>query len=181
MEAREPFPRINESVPAASEHLGTGVRVEVMGSDPEQLAVPLDSMARVGGEVAPAPPSEMLKRVEAAIVFAPVNVTVAVAPLEPLLKMLTLQFCPAEPTVKFAKTDAIVAVPEQVAVPFDKVAVVGDMVAPSPPAVMASAAPPAIVFVPVKATVAVAPVKPLLKPLRLQVWPVDPAMDPPET
>jgi hypothetical protein len=157
------------------------VRVEVIGSVPEQLAVPLDSVANVGGEVAPTPPSVMLKRVELAIVFAPVKVTVAVAPVEPLLNMLTLQFCPGVPTVKFPTVVAIVAVPEQIAVPFDNVAVVGEMAEPPPPAVITSAVPSAIVFAPVKATVAVAPVKPLLKPLRLHVSPADPAIDPPET
>jgi hypothetical protein len=169
MVASELLPRLNESVPNAEEQLGTGVRVVAIGRVPEQVALPLDSVARVGGEVAPTPPSAILKRVELAIVFVPVKVTVAIAPLEPLLKVFTLQFCPAEPMVRFSTIEAIVAVPEQVAVPFDSVAAVGDEVAPSPPAVMATGVPPAIVLDPVKVTVAAVPVDPLLKLLRVQV------------
>lgn len=40
---------------------------------PEQVAVPLESVACVGGAVAPEPPEIMVSVVPAATVFAPVN------------------------------------------------------------------------------------------------------------
>ena len=156
--------------------MGTWVRVVLTNAVPEQTAEPFDSMAVVGGAVAFRPPVVMVSGVPLAIVLALVKATVAVAPLEPLLKPLILQVCPAVPTIGL-----IIAVPEQVAVPFDSVAVVGTEVAPVPPAVMTSGVPLAIVFALVKATVAVAPLEPLLKPLRLQVCPVVPVIVPPET
>jgi hypothetical protein len=75
----------------------------------------------------------------------------------------------------------IVAVPEQVAVPFESVAVVGGKEAPEPPAEIFSAVPLAIVFAPVRKIVAVAPVKPLLKPFTTQVFPAAPVIVPPDT
>jgi hypothetical protein len=45
---------------------------------------------------------------------------------------------------------------------------------------MLSGVPLAIVFVPVKATVALAPLEPLLKLLKVQVCPIVPVTDPPE-
>ena len=81
---------------------------------------------------------------------------------------------PGEPP----NTVEIVAVPEQVAVPLPKVAVVGAADAPDPREVITKAVPPAIVLVPVKATVAVA-VDELLKLERVQVWVAEPVMVPP--
>jgi len=75
----------------------------------------------------------------------------------------------------------MVAVPEQVAVPLDRVAVVGGAVAPVPAFVRSIGVPLAIVFVPVKVTVAVAPLEPLLKSLRVQVCPTVPVIVPPES
>jgi hypothetical protein len=71
------------------------------------------------------------------------------------------------------------AVPLQVAEPLLSVAVVGGVVAPYPDAVTVSCVPLAIAFVPVNGTVAVAPVTPL-KLDRLQVWPAEPLVVPPE-
>lgn len=71
------------------------------------------------------------------------------------------------------------AVPLHVAEPLLSVAVVGGVVPPEPEAVTVRWVPLAIVFVPVKATVAVAPVTPG-KLDRLQVWPVEPVIVPPE-
>ncbi len=71
------------------------------------------------------------------------------------------------------------AVPLHVAEPLLSVAVVGGVVPPVPEAVTVRWVPLAIVFLPVKVTVAVAPVTPL-KPDRLQVWPVEPEIVPPE-
>ena len=72
-----------------------------------------------------------------------------------------------------------VAVPLQVAEPLLSVAVVGGVVPPVPDAVTVRCVPLAIVFLLVKATVAVAPVTPV-KLDRLQVWPVEPVIVPPE-
>jgi hypothetical protein len=63
-----------------------------------------------------------------------------------------------------------VAVPEQLAVPFDAVAEDGALAKLFPKDVMVSAVPPEIVFVPVSATVAAAP----LVNVSTHVWPVDP-------
>jgi hypothetical protein len=65
----------------------------------------------------------------------------------------------------------MVAVPEQVAEPLENAAVVGGTVVLAPLVLMFSAVPLAIVFGfgPVKVTVAIAPVAPLLKPVKLQV------------
>ncbi len=71
-------------------------------------------------------------------------------------------------------TVTTVAVPEQVAEPFPAVALVDAEVLPDPAAVMTKAVPPAIVFVPVKATVAVPPVLPLLNTVSAHVWPIVP-------
>ena len=76
--------------------------------------------------------------------------------------------------------ELIVAVPEQVAVPLERVAEVGAAVAPEPPAEISSGVKLPIVFVPDKVTVAVAPVEPLLKLLRVQVCPIAPVTVPPE-
>ena len=70
-------------------------------------------------------------------------------------------------------------VPLQVAVPLVSTAVVGIEVYPEPAAVMVKAVPAAIVFVPVRATVAVAPEPPPLKVPTLQVWVDDPVIVPP--
>jgi hypothetical protein len=71
------------------------------------------------------------------------------------------------------------AVPLHVAVPLPKVAVVGAVVAPKPEFMIVNWVPLGIVFVPIKATVAVAPVTPL-KFVRVQVWPPEPLIVPPE-
>ena len=78
-----------------------------------------------------------------------------------------------------AKTVVAPGVPLQVAVPLLRVAVVGGVVPPDPAAVTVRWVPLAIVFPLVKATVAVAPVTPL-KLVRLQVWPDEPLIVPPE-
>jgi hypothetical protein len=78
-------------------------------------------------------------------------------------------------------TVVTVAVPEQTAVPSESLAVVGAAVASVPPAVMDSVVPLAMVLAPVKATVAVAPLEPLLKSLNVQVCPDVPVMLPPDT
>ena len=77
-------------------------------------------------------------------------------------------------------TVVIVAVPLQVAVPLPRVAEVAADVEPYPVFVIVSAVPPAIVFVPVRATVAVAPVFPLLNAVSVQVWLVLPEIEPPD-
>ena len=71
-----------------------------------------------------------------------------------------------------------VAVPLQLAVPLLSVAVVGGVVPPEPSDVIIRWVPGAITFVPVKTTVAVAPVTPL-KLDRPHVWPVEPVIIPP--
>lgn len=159
--------------------LGTWVSVVLTEAVPEQIAVPSDRTAEEGGlsGLAPMPPAVMVRGAPVAIAFVPVKATVAVAPVEPL-KRVRLQVCPAVP--KMGPT-AIVMGPVQVAVPFESVAVVGCAVAPEPTTEMLSWVPLAIVFAPVKATDAVAPVKPLLKPLTTQVCPADPVIVPPDT
>jgi hypothetical protein len=77
--------------------------------------------------------------------------------------------------------EEIVAVPEQVAEPLESVAVVGGTTVLAPLTEMFSVVPLAMVFAPVKVTVAAAPVAPLLNPLRLQVCPAVPVIDPPDT
>ena len=72
---------------------------EVIDTVPEQVAVPLDSVAVVGGAVAPVPPFESSSGVPFATVLASVNVSVAAAPVEPLLNPLTLQVSPAVPVI----------------------------------------------------------------------------------
>ena len=98
----------------------------------------------------------------------PVKVTVAMAPT-------TLWPIPDTPV----RAVTTVAVPLHWAVPLIKVAVVGGVVAPDPSAVMIRWAPLAMIFVPVKVTVAAAPVM-LLKFVRPQVWPCEPRIEPPE-
>ena len=71
------------------------------------------------------------------------------------------------------------AVPLHVAVPLLSVAVVGGVVPPDPSSVTVRWVPVAIEFVAVKITVAVAPLTPL-KLERLQVWPAEPVIVPPE-
>ena len=71
------------------------------------------------------------------------------------------------------------AVPLQLAVPLESVAVVGGLVPPDPSAVIVRWVPEAMVFAAVKTTVAVAPSTPL-KLERLQFWPAEPVMLPPE-
>ena len=121
----------------------------------------------------------MTNGVPLAIVFAVVSVIYAVAPFNPLLKLVRLQVCPAAPAMG-PSCVVTVAAPEQVAVPLESVAVVGAEVAPVPPAVMTSGVPLAMVLSPVKATVAAALVEPLLKLLTTQVCPAVPAIDLPE-
>lgn len=88
---------------------------------------------------------------------------------------------PGVPAVSTPLVSAVMtfAVPLQVAVPLLRVAVVGGVVPPDPAAVTVRWVPLAIVFPLVKATVAVAPVTPL-KLVRLQVWPDEPLIVPPE-
>ena len=67
---------------------------------PEQVAVPFESVACVGGAVAPVPPEVMMRGVPEAsegVEFTFVNWRVAVAPVDPLLKSFTLHVCPAVP------------------------------------------------------------------------------------
>src|SRR5450755_4285789 len=99
---------------------------------PLQVAVPLLNVAVVGGIVAPYPDAVTLSWVPLAIVFVPVNATVAAAPLTPR---------PEPPAVSAVMT---VAVPLQLAVPLPSVAVVGGVVAPYPDAVTFSWVPLAI-------------------------------------
>jgi hypothetical protein len=73
----------------------------------------------------------------------------------------------------------MVAVPLQVAVPLLNVACTGGVAAPYPGVVIVNCVPLAIVFLLVRGTVAVAPITPL-KLLKLQVWPLEPVMVPPE-
>ena len=113
------------------------------------------------------------------MVLAPVKVAVAMVPV-PLLKLLRVQVWPAVPTVVFARTEEIVAIPEQVAVPFESVAEVGAADAPAPPAVMDSEVPLEIAPAPVNVTVAIASMEPLLNPLRVQVCPAYPEIVPPD-
>ena len=117
---------------------------------PLQVAVPLLSVAVVGGVVAPYPEAVTFSAVPLAIVFVPVRVTVAMAPT-------TLWPIPDTP-VRAVMT---FAVPLQLAVPLLSVAVVGGVDAPDPSDVMIRWAPLAMRFVAVKVTVAVAPVTPL--------------------
>lgn len=135
---------------------------------PLQVAEPLLSEAVVGATVAPYPDAVTARWVPLAMVFVPVKATVAVAPTTPR---------PEPPTV--IRVVTTVAVPLQVAVPLLNVAVVGAVVAPDPDAVTIKRVPLAMLFGPVKVTDAVAPVTPL-KPDRLQVWPVEPVIVPPE-
>ena len=73
----------------------------------------------------------------------------------------------------------MVAVPLQVALPLPAVALVGTAVAPVPRSANNRLAPPAMVLRPVRATVARA-LLPLLKAVRLQVWPTVPVAVMPE-
>jgi hypothetical protein len=66
---------------------------------PEQVAVPLPSVAEVGAEVAPVPIEVITKAVPDAIVFEPVRATVAVA-VEPLLKFVRVQVWVDEPVIE---------------------------------------------------------------------------------
>ena len=167
-------------LPMDVEQSGTGVIVVATVAVPEQVAVPFESVAMIGGAVAFRPPVTMVSAVPLAIVFALVKATVAVAPVELLLKLLRVQVCPVVPAIGPSQ-EVMVAVPEQVAVPLDRVAVVGGAVAPVPAFVRSIGVPLAIVFVPVKVTVAVAPLEPLLKSLRVQVCPTVPVIVPPES
>ena len=124
---------------------------------PLQVAVPLLNVAVVGGVVAPYPEAVTFRCVPAAIVFAPVKVTVAAAPTTEKPRPVLL--------INAVMT---LAVPLQVAVPLPSVAVVGGVMPPDPSDVMLRWVPLAIVSVPVSTTVAVAPVTPL-KLDRLQV------------
>jgi nitrate reductase NapE component len=144
-----------------------GVSAVMTFAVPLQVAEPLLSVAVVGGVVAPYPDAVTVSCVPLAIVFVPVNGTVAVAPMTP------------EPPGIAISEVMTFAVPLQVAVPLLNVAVVGAVVAPDPSAVTVSCVPLVIVFVPVNGTVAVAPVTPL-KLDRLQVWPAEPVVVPPE-
>jgi hypothetical protein len=135
---------------------------------PLQVAVPLLNVAVVGGVVAPYPEAVTFRWVPAAIVFAPVNVTVAAAPTTEKPRPVLL--------ISAVMT---LAVPLQVAVPLPSVAVVGGVMPPDPSDVMIRWVPLAIVFVPVSVTVAVAPVTPL-KSDRPQVWPALPVIVPPD-
>jgi hypothetical protein len=135
---------------------------------PLQVAVPLLSVAIVGGVVAPYPSAVTARCVPLAMAFWPVKATVAIAPMTPKPGLVTL--------VSAVMT---VAVPLQVAVPLVSVAVVGGLVPPVPCAVIVRWVPLAIVFVLVKATIAVAPLTPL-KLVKLQVWPAEPVIAPPE-
>jgi Ni,Fe-hydrogenase III small subunit len=65
---------------------------------PLQVAVPLVSVAVVGGVVPPDPAFVMVSLVPLAIVFWLVKATVAVAPLTPL-KFDRSQVCPVEPVI----------------------------------------------------------------------------------
>ena len=103
--------------------MGTWVNVVVTDAVPEQVAVPLDSVAEVGAGLALTPPAEIASGVPLAMVFAPVRVAVAMVP-EPVLKPLRVQVCPAVPLITEID-ELIAAVPEQVAVPLESVAVVG--------------------------------------------------------
>ena len=135
---------------------------------PLQVAVPLLNVAVVGGVVAPNPDAVTFRCVPAAIVFDLVKVTVAVAPT-------------TEKPSPVLLINAVMtfAVPLQVAVPLLSVAVVGGLIPPEPSDVMVKWVPLAMVFEPVSATLAVAPVTPL-KLVRVQVWPVLPAIVPPD-
>jgi hypothetical protein len=84
-----------------------GPNAELTVTVPEQVAVPLASVAEVGLEVAPVPPAVITAAVPSAIVFAPVSVTVAVAPVEPLLKVFRKQVCPAVPAIDPPDTYAV--------------------------------------------------------------------------
>jgi hypothetical protein len=74
-------------------------RTDATFTVPEQVAVPLESVAVVGAALAPEPPFTKTKGVPLAIAFAPVKATVAEAPEEPLLKPLTWQVCPSVPWI----------------------------------------------------------------------------------
>lgn len=164
------------NVPMEDSQVGTGVVVVTTAADPEHVAVPLERVAVVGGAVAFMPPDSTISGVPPVIVLVPLNVNVAVAPCEPLLKFVTLQYCPAVPTTGLTEIT-----PEHVAVPLDSVAWVGEAVAPVPPAVIKSGVPLATVLDEDRVMVAVVPVPPLLKLLTLQVCPADPEIVPPET
>lgn len=75
-------------VPMDEPQLGTGVRTVLTAASPAQVAVPLVMSAKVGGAVAPTPPFVTAIWVPAGIVFVPVRDTEAVAPDEPLLKLV---------------------------------------------------------------------------------------------
>jgi len=99
---------------------------------PEQVAVPLLAVAEVGADEAPVPGYMMINPVPEAIKFAPVSATVAVAVL-PLLKPDKVHVWPVVPTAVIPPHAVVmVAAPEQVAVPFPAVAIVGAAVAPVP-------------------------------------------------
>jgi nitrate reductase NapE component len=135
---------------------------------PLHVAVPVLSVAVVGGVVAPYPDAVTFRCVPAAIVFAPVKVTVAAAPTTEKPRPVLL----ISAVMTFA-------VPLHVAVPLPSVAVVGGVMPPDPSDVIVRCVPLAIVFVPVSATDAVAPVTPL-KFDKLQVWPAEPVIAPPD-
>ena len=88
MVATEEVPTEKLRVPMDEPQLGTGAAVVTTVAVPEQFAVPFDSNAVVGGAVAPPPPEVMDSCVPLAIVLVPVKLTVAVAPTDPLLKLL---------------------------------------------------------------------------------------------
>jgi hypothetical protein len=98
---------------------------------------------------------------------------------ETLAKIVVVPGVPAVTVLLGASAVITVAVPLQVAEPLLSVAVVGGVVPPDPDAVTVNGVPLAIVFLLVKATLAEAPVTPL-KLVRLQVWPVEPVIVPPE-
>ena len=66
---------------------------------PLQVAVPLPSVAVVAALVEPYPVLVMVNAVPPAIVFVPVSVTVAVAPVLPLLNPESVHVCPALPVI----------------------------------------------------------------------------------
>ena len=135
---------------------------------PLHVAVPLLSVAVVGGVVAPNPDAVTVRWVPLAIVFWPGQSYRGGRPHD------------AKPRPLFVVNAVMtLAVPLQVAEPLLSVAVVGGVVPPDPSAVIVRWVPLAIVFVPVNATVAVAPVTPL-KSDRVQVWPAEPEIVPPE-
>jgi len=99
-----------------------------------------------------------------------VKVTVAVSPVELLLKLLSVQVSPAVPAIgPSERGDG--RVPEQVAVPLARVAVVGGTVAPEPADWMKTGVGLAMVLSADSSTEAVTPLAPL-KPLSRQGLPL---------